>query len=413
MLRSVGLGLITGAADDDCAAVGTYAQAGARFGYNILWMAPLALPMMIAVVYLSGKLGLVTGEGLFSVLRRRSPRWLLLLVLVGVILGNIIEAGADIGGMAAAVGLLVPVPRWVILFGVTGAALAFQIWGSYTFIRNVLRVLSMSLLAYVASALMARPHWGEVLRGTLMPHLQLNRDMLMMIVAMIGASLSAYIFTWQSNEEVEEKIAAGRRTVRQRRGATPLQLRQSFWDVVFGMVFSNVVMYFIILATAATLFVSGHRGIESAADVALALKPAAGRFASALFALGIIGVGMLAVPVMTTGAAYDVCQAAGARTGLSLKPNEAKLFYFAITVFTLAAMVINFLGINPMHALVFAGIVQGFSTPPLMVLIMVMTNQRKIMGDRTNRRVINVLGWGTTVVIWAASLGLIVSYFAG
>jgi Mn2+/Fe2+ NRAMP family transporter len=410
MLRSVGLGLITGAADDDCAAVGTYAQAGAQFGYNILWMAPLALPMMIAVVYLSGKLGLVTGEGLFSVLRRRSPRWLLFLVLAGVIIGNIIEAGADIGGMAAALGLLVSLPRWAILMGVTAAALAFQIWGSYTFIRNVLRVLAMSLLAYVASALMARPHWGAVLRGTLTPHFQFNRGMLTMIVAIIGASLSAYIFTWQSNEEVEEKIAAGHRTVRQRRGATPAQLRQSFWDVVFGMVFSNVVMYFIMLATAATLFVSGHRGIESAADVALALKPVAGRFASGLFAIGIIGVGMLAVPVMTTGAAYDVCQAAGARTGLSLKPGEAKLFYFAITVFTLAAMVLNFLGINPMRALVFAGIVQGFSTPPLMLLIMVMTNQRKIMGDRTNRRIINILGWGTTGVIWAASIGLIVSY---
>jgi len=410
MLRSVGLGLITGAADDDCAAVGTYAQAGARFGYNILWMAPVALPMMIVVVYLSGKLGLVAGEGLFSVLRRRSPRWLLFLVLVGVIIGNIIEAGADIGGMAAALGLLVPLPRWAILVGVTSAALAFQIWGSYTFIRNVLRVLAMSLLAYVASALIARPHWSAVLRGTLMPHLHFNRDMLTMIVAIIGASLSAYIFTWQSNEEVEEKIAAGHHTVRQRRGATPAQLKQSFWDVVFGMVFSNFVMYFIMLATAATLFTSGHRGIESAADVALALKPVAGKFASALFAIGIIGVGMLAVPVMTTGAAYDVCQAAGARTGLSLKPNEAKLFYFAITVFTLAAMVLNFLGINPMHALVFAGIVQGFSTPPLMVLIMVMTNQRKIMGDRTNRRVINILGWGTTAVIWAASIGLVISY---
>jgi len=176
------------------------------------------------------------------------------------------------------------------------------------------------------------------------------------------------------------------------------------------MLFSNVVMYFIILATAATLFTTGHRNIESAADVVLALKPVAGRFASGLFAIGIIGVGMLAVPVMTTGAAYDVCQAAGARTGLSLKPNEAKLFYFAITAFTLAAMVLNFLGINPMHALVFAGIVQGFSTPPLMVLIMVMTNQRKIMGDRTNRRAINIFGWGTTAVIWAASIGLIVSY---
>jgi Mn2+/Fe2+ NRAMP family transporter len=406
----VGLGLITGAADDDCAAVGTYAQAGARFGYNILWMAPLALPMMIAVVYLSGKLGLVTGEGLFSVLRRRSPRWLLIVVLVGVIIGNIIEAGADIGGMAAALGLLVPLPRWVILVGVTATALAFQIWGSYTFIRNVLRVLAMSLLAYVGSALMARPHWGAVLHGTLMPHFHFDREMLTMIVAIIGASLSAYIFTWQSNEEVEEKIAVGRHTVRQRRGATPAQLRQSFWDVVVGMVFSNVVMYFIMLATAATLFVSGHRGIESAADVTLALQPVAGKFASGLFAIGIIGVGMLAVPVMTTGAAYDVCQAAGARTGLSLKPNEAKLFYFAITVFTVAAMVLNFLGINPMHALVFAGIVQGFSTPPLMLLIMVMTNQRKIMGDRTNRSFINILGWGTTAVIWAASVGLILSY---
>jgi Mn2+/Fe2+ NRAMP family transporter len=410
VLRSVGLGLITGAADDDCAAVGTYAQAGARFGYNILWMAPVALPMMIAVVYLSGKLGLVSGQGLFSVLRRHSPRWLLLVVLVGVIIGNIIEAGADIGGMAAALGLLVPLPRWLIVIGVTAAALAFQIWGSYTFIRNVLRVLAMSLLAYVASALLARPDLGAVAHGTLMPHLRFDREMLTMVVAIIGASLSAYIFTWQSNEEVEEKIAAGRHTVRQRRGATPAQLKQSLWDVIFGMVFSNIVMYFIMLATAATLFVTGHRGIESAADVALALKPVAGRFASGLFAIGIIGVGMLAVPVMTTGAAYDVCQAAGARTGLSLKPGEAKLFYFAITVFTLAAMGLNFLGINPMHALVVAGIVQGFSTPPLMVLIMVMTNRRSIMGDRTNRRAINILGWGTTVVIWAASLGLIASY---
>jgi Mn2+/Fe2+ NRAMP family transporter len=410
LLRSAGLGLITGAADDDCAAVGTYAQAGAHFGYNILWMAPLALPMMIAVVYLSGKLGLVSGQGLFSVLRQHSPRWLLYLVLVGVIIGNIIEAGADIGGMAAALGLLVSLPRWAILLGVTAVALVFQIWGSYTFIRNVLRVLAMSLLAYVVSALLARPNFGAVVHGTLMPHLRFDREMLTMVVAIIGASLSAYIFTWQSNEEVEEKIAAGRHTVRQRRGATPAQLKQSLRDVIFGMVFSNIVMYFIMLATAATLYVTGHRGIESAADVALALKPVAGKFASGLFAIGIIGVGMLAVPVMTTGAAYDVCQAAGARTGLSLKPGEAKLFYFAITIFTLAAMMLNFLGINPMHALVFAGIVQGFSTPPLMVLIMVMTNRRSIMGDRTNRRAINILGWGTTMVIGAASLGLIASY---
>jgi NRAMP (natural resistance-associated macrophage protein)-like metal ion transporter len=410
MLRSLGLGLITGAADDDCAAVGTYAQAGAHFGYNLLWTAPLALPMMIAVVYLSAKMGQVTGQGLFSVLRAHAPRWLLMVVLAGVIVGNIIEAGADIGGMTASIQLLVPLPQLAILFIVTAAALAFQIWGSYTFIRNVLRVLSMSLLAYVGSALLAHPHLTEVMRGTFLPHIRFDRETLAMIVAVIGASISAYIFTWQSNEEVEEKIARGRHTVRQRRGSTPTHLRHTLWDVVFGMTFANVVMYFIMLSTAATLFASGHRNIESAADVAMALRPVAGRFASALFAIGIIGVGMLAVPVMTTGAAYDVCQAAGWRTGLSLKPNEAKLFYFAIAVFTLAAMALNFLGINPMHALVFAGIVQGFSTPPLMILIMLMTNRRSIMGDRTNRRAMNIVGWATTLVVSAASGALLLSY---
>lgn len=410
MLRSLGLGLITGAADDDCAAVGTYAQAGAHFGYNLLWTAPLALPMMIAVVYLSAKMGQVTGQGLFSVLRAHAPRWLLMVVLAGVIVGNIIEAAADIGGMTASIQLLVPLPQMAILFIVTAAALAFQIWGSYTFIRNVLRVLSMSLLAYVGSALLAHPHLTEVMRGTFLPHIRFDRETLAMIVAVIGASISAYIFTWQSNEEVEEKIARGRHTVRQRRGSTPTRLRHTLWDVVFGMTFANVVMYFIMLSTAATLFASGHRNIESAADVAMALRPVAGRFASALFAIGIIGVGMLAVPVMTTGAAYDVCQAAGWRTGLSLKPNEAKLFYFAITVFTLAAMALNFLGINPMHALVFAGIVQGFSTPPLMILIMLMTNRRSIMGDRTNRRAMNIVGWATTLVVSAASGALLLSY---
>ena len=410
MLRSLGLGLITGAADDDCSAIGTYAQAGAQFGYNILWSAPVTLPMMIAVVYLSGKIGQVTGQGLFSVLRRHSPRWLLYAVLIGVIIGNIIEAGADIGGMSAAIGLLIPLPYRVTVAGVTLIALALQICGSYTLIRNVLRLLSLSLLAYVGSALLAHPDLGAIAHGTFIVHLHFNRESLAILVAIIGTSLSAYLFTWQSNQEVEEKIAAGRRSLRQRRGATPNELKAGLWDVISGMIFSNIIMFFIILAAAATLFAAGHHSIETAADAAQALKPIAGKFASILFTVGIIGVGMLAVPVMTTGAAYDLCQSAGWRTGLSLKPGEGKMFYGAITLFTLAAAALNFIGINPMHALVFAGIVQGFSTPPLMVLIMVMTNRRSIMGDRTNRRAINILGWCTTTVIASASLCLIGSY---
>ncbi len=410
VLRSLGLGLITGAADDDCSAIGTYAQAGAQFGYSILWTAPVTLPMMVAVVYLSGKLGQVTGQGLFSVLRSHSPRWLLYTVLSGVIVGNIIEAGADIGGMSAAISGLIHLPARWITAGVTLIAIVIQVWGSYRLIRNVLRVLAMSLLAYVVSALMAHPNLSETIRGVFLPSIQFNRDFLAILVAIIGTSLSAYLYTWQSNEEVEEKIAAGKHTLRERRGTTEAELKTSLWDVIFGMLFSNIVMFFIILAAAATLFVSGHHTIDSAADAAQSLQPLAGRFAGLLFSLGIVGVGFLAVPVMTTGAAYDLCQSANIRNGLNYKLQDAKLFYAAITLFTLAAMALNFIGIHPMRALVFAGIVQGFSTPPLMLLIMVMTNRRSIMGDKVNGKWINSLGWITTAVIFAASICLVFSF---
>jgi Mn2+/Fe2+ NRAMP family transporter len=410
VLRSLGLGLITGAADDDCSAIGTYAQAGAQFGYSILWTAPVMLPMMVAVVYLSGKLGQVTGQGLFSVLRTHSPRWLLHAILAGVIVGNVIEAGADIGGMAAALELLIHVPPWLIVLGITLFAVMLQIWGSYTLIRNVLRVLALSLLSYVASAFLAHPDLGQVVRGTLIPTIHFNREFLAILVAIIGTSLSAYIYTWQSNEEVEEKIAAGRRTLHERRGTTQAELKTSLWDVIFGMVFSNLVMFFIMLATAGTLFAAGHHDISTATEATESLRPLAGNFAGILFSLGLVGVGFLAVPVMTTGAAYDLCQSAGWRNGLNYKPREAKIFYAAVTLFTLAAMGLNLLGINPMRALVWAGMVQGFSTPPLMLLIMLMTNRRSIMGDKVNGRVINVLGWITTMMIFGASACLLISY---
>jgi len=337
VLRSLGLGLITGAADDDCSAIGTYAQAGAQFGYGILWTAPVTLPMMVAVIYLSGKLGQVTGQGLFAVLKSHAPRWLLFTVLAGVIFGNIIEAGADIGGMAAAAGILIHVPQWVIVVTITLLALVLQVWGSYTVIRDVLRILAMSLLAYVGSALLSRPDLSQVLRGTLIPTLHMDRDSMAILVAIIGTSLSAYLYTWQSNEEVEEKIAVGRRTLRQRRGTTEAELKASLWDVILGMLFSNVIMYFIILATAATLFAAGHHNIGSAADAAQSLRPLAGSFAGLLFSLGIIGVGFLAIPVMTTGAAYDLCQSVGWKNGLSHKPGDARSFYAAIALFLLAS----------------------------------------------------------------------------
>jgi Mn2+/Fe2+ NRAMP family transporter len=413
VLRSFGLGVITGAADDDCSAVGTYSQAGAQFGYTLLWTAPYLLPMMITVVYLSSKLGQVTGQGLFSAIRRHSSRGLLYTILVGVIIGNTIEAGADIGGIAAALQLVIPLPQAALVGIVTVLSLVLQIWGSYRLISNVFRFLSLALLAYVVSMFLAHPDWGAIGRAILHPDVRLNRESLSILVAMMGTALSAYLFTWQSNEEVEEKKAKGKVKLRDRRGTTDTHLRRTLLDVFFGMFFSAIVMYAIIIATAATLNASGKHDINSAADAAKALAPLAGHAASLLFTLGIVGVGFLAIPVMTTGAAYDVCQSFGVRNGLNLKLGEGKVFYGSIVVVMIAAAAMNLIGINPMKALVFAGIVQGFSTPPLMLLIMLMTNRQRVMGDKTNTLLVNVFGWTTTVMMFAATGALIYTWVAG
>ena len=411
MFRALGLGVVTGAADDDCSAIGTYASAGAQFGPSFLWTAPATFPMMFAVVYLSSKLGQVTGKGLFHVIKDHYPRWILWPALIGVLIGNTIEAAADLGGMAAALNLFVPVPIPLIVVAVALTILAFQIWGSYTLIRNIFRWLALVLFAYMGSAILAKPDAWEVLRGTFIPTIQFSREFLAMLVAVIGTTLSAYLYTWQSNVEVEEEIAQGRDKLSERKGASSEELRQSRIDVVIGMFFSNIIMYFIILSTAATLHKNGQTEIETAAQAAEALRPIAGDAASILFALGIIAVGFLAVPIMTTGAAYDFAHVMGWKASLHSKPKDAKKFYAAIVGFTGIAIGMNFLGFNPMKALVYSGIVQGFSTPPLLLLIMLMTNNRKIMGDKVNSRWLNVLGWITVTAIFSASAGLVVTWF--
>ena len=413
VLRAVGLGLITGAADDDCSAIGTYASAGAQLGPSFLWTAPVTFPMMVAVVYLSSKLGQVAGQGLFAVIREHYPRWLLYAALVGVLVGNTIEAAADLGGMAAALNLYVTIPiPWIVVV-TAGVMLSLQFWGSYKLIRNVFRWLALALLAYIPAALLAKPPLLPVIQGTLIPTLRLDREFLSLLVAVIGTTLSTYLFTWQSNEEVEEEIAMGRRRLSDRRGASEAELKQSWWDIVLGMSFSNVIMYFIMLSTAATLYPAGKTDIDTAAQAADALRPFAGNAAGVLFVLGVVGVGFLAVPVMISGAAYDISQSLGWKHSLHARPREAGKFYAAIAVITVVAVALNFIGLNPIKALVWAGIVQGFSTPPLLLLIMLMTNNHRIVGDQVNGRSLNVLGWLTTVAVFAATIGLVVSWTLG
>ncbi|HEX2134456.1 MAG TPA: divalent metal cation transporter, partial [Microvirga sp.] len=251
----------------------------------------------------------------------------------------------------------------------------------------------------------------EVLKGTFVPTIQFNREFLSLLVAVIGTTLSAYLYTWQTNVEVEEEILQGRTRLDQRQGASAAELKKTRRDILFGMLFSNVIMYFIILSTAATLNKAGQTNIETAAQAAEALRPLAGDAAGILFAAGVIGVGFLAVPIMTTGAAYDLCQVMGWKSSLHARPRDAKLFYACIAGFTVIAVGLNFLGFNPMKALVWSGIVQGFSTPPLLLLILLMTNNRAIMGERVNSRWTNALGWVTVTAIFSASIGLAVTWF--
>jgi Mn2+/Fe2+ NRAMP family transporter len=409
--HALGLGIITGAADDDPVAIGTYASAGARFGTAMLWTAPATLPMMFAVVYLSAKLGQVTGRGLFGVIKEQYPQWLLWPVLAGVLFGNVVEAAADLGAMGAVLNIFLPVPVPLIAAAAAAVIFALQLFGSYEVIRNTFRWLALVLLAYIGAAILARPDLKEVVSGTLVPRIEFSVEFLSILVAVIGTTLSAYLYSWASNQEVEEEILQGRTRLRERQGATSSELRKTRRDVLTGMVFSNLVMYFIILATGSTLHKAGQTEIDTAVQAAEALRPLAGEAASYLFAAGIIGVGFLAVPIMTTGASYDLAQALGwQHQSLHAKPSQARRFYIATGVFTGVAVGLNFFGFNPMKALVWSGIVQGFSTPPLLLLIMLMTNNRAIMGERVNGRPINILGWTTTAAVFAASLGLFASW---
>ena len=410
LLKMMGAGIVTGAADDDPSAIGTYASAGARYGLGFLWIAPVLLPMMYVVVYLSAKIGQVYGKGLFACIRDQFPRWVLLPMVSLAFLGNIIEAAADLGGIGAALNLLVPLPIPVLVAGTALIIFAIQYFGSYTLIRRVFRWLALTLFAYGVAAIMARPDPAEVIRATFIPQLKLDAGSLSLIVACIGTSLSAYVYTWQSNQEVEEQIAIGRRRIWQRKGATAAEMKRTSRDVLTGMIFSNIILYFILLATGVTLHGSGQTEIETAAQAAAALEPVAGPAAKYLFAAGIIGVGFLAVPVMTTGAAYDVVQGLGREGSLHDAPDENRLFYAIIAAVTLLAVGLNFLGFNPMKALIWSGIVQGFSVPPLLLLMMLLTNSRSVVGARTNSRWTNLLGWLTTGVTFLCAAALVATW---
>jgi NRAMP (natural resistance-associated macrophage protein)-like metal ion transporter len=403
-LKVLGPGFISGAADDDPSGIGTYATAGASLGFATLWTALLTFPLMATVQLVCAKIGMVTGQGLAGVLRKHYPRRVLYAAVIALLVANTINVGADLAAIAAAINLLVPaLPIASLVLPIALGILALLLWGSYRLIAGVFKWLTLALFAYIGSAFFARPDWGQVLSSTFIPTIRLDQTFLLTLVAILGTTISPYLFFWQATQEVEEEIGMGRTQLWRRRGATDRELRYAALDVNVGMAFSVLVMYFIMLATAATLHASGKTDIKSATDAAQALRPLAGDWSSILLAVGLIGSGVLAVPILSCSAAYALSEAFGWRFGLDRNPARARQFYAVIAVATLVGVGIDYLGINPIDALFFTAVINGFVAPPLLVMIMLVSNNTKIMGRRTNSRLTNVLGWGAAVVMFVAA----------
>jgi NRAMP (natural resistance-associated macrophage protein)-like metal ion transporter len=407
----LGPGLITGASDDDPSGIGTYTTAGAALGFATLWTAIITLPMMAAIQFICAKIGMVNGVGLAGVLRKHYPRWVVMSAITLLLIANTINAGTDIGAIAAAINLLAPpVPALALVPPIAIAIVAVQILGSYNLIARIFKWLTLSLFAYIAAAFLAKPHWGEVIRATFIPSLRFDNQYLMTLVAIFGTTITPYLFFWQASQEVEEELKMGRRTLRERLGATDRELRIAELDVDAGMIFASAVFYFVVLAAAATLHASGKTNVQTATEAAESLRPLSHGVATVLFSMGLIGSGFLAVPILTGSSAYALCEAFRWKYGLDKQFHGARRFYLVIVVSTILGALITFLKIPPVTALFWTAVINGVLAPPLIVLIMLVSNNKKVMGERTNGRLTNTLGWATAAIMFAAALGMFVTW---
>ena len=405
--RALGPGLVTGASDDDPSGVTTYAVAGAAFGTGMLWTALVTLPLMAAIQLTCARIGIVSGQGLAGAMRAHYPRWFLYAACLLLLAANVFNIAADLAGMADAAAMLTGVPSWfwVPLFGLV--VLGATVYTRYATFAAWLKWLTAVLFAYIVSAVLARPDWSAALLDTVMPRLTWDAHSVSTLVGILGTTISPYLFFWQASQEVEEERARGRTTVAARRGATDHELRDARRDVFTGMAFSNVVMYFIILATAATLFRAGRGDIETSRQAAEALRPLAGDAAYLLFALGVVGTGLLAVPVLAGSASYAIAELFGWRSGLDFKPRQAGRFYLVLGGAIVAGILLDALRLNAIRMLVFSAVINGLIAPPLLLLVMLVGNNRAIMGKRVNGFWLNVFGWGATAAMTAAMLAFV------
>jgi NRAMP (natural resistance-associated macrophage protein)-like metal ion transporter len=407
--RILGPGLVTGAADDDPSGITTYSVAGASLGYGMLWMALVTFPLMTAVQLICARIGLVTGRGLAAAIRAHYPRWYIYVACLLLLVANVFNIAADLSGMADVTHMLIGVPPLVSVPVIGLLILLTTIYASYARFAQYLKWLTAVLFAYVVTAFLARPDWRQVALATFVPRLRWDSVYVTTMVAVLGTTISPYLFFWQASHEVEEEKAQGRRTLAQRRGASAHELADARLDVVTGMLFSNIVMFFIILATAATLHASGRTEIESAREAAEALRPLAGDGAYLLFAVGLIGTGLLAVPILAGSASFAIAEVFDWRAGLDLTPRRGRRFYLVFAGAVVAGMALNLIGTNPIRMLFLSAVLNGLLAPPLLLLIMLVGNNRAIMGEHANGPWLNLLGWLATAVMFLAAVAFFVT----
>ncbi len=408
ILRALGPGVTTGAADDDPSGIATYSVAGAALGTSMLWTALLTWPLMGCVQMMCARIGMVTGRGLAGALRQKFPRWLVGVFSLALLIANTINIAADLAGMGDAAEMLGggPSQLYEVLFGL-GICVAI-VWLRYHQIASVLKWFALALFAYVITAFIVKPDWSEVLRATFAPTWPGGHEAWATLVAILGTTISPYLFYWQAGQEVEEEKAMGRRLLISRQGATKREIADRRIDVGMGTLFSNLVMFFIILTTAVTLHRAGQTHIATTRQAAEALRPLAGNLAGLLYTVGVIGTGLLAIPTLAGSAAYAFAETFGWAYGLDNKFRQAVSFYAVFIIATVVAIAIDFMGIDPIKALVWSAIVNGVLAPFLLVCVLLLASDRKIMLGQPSSAITRTVVAITTVLMFGAAIGMFV-----
>jgi Mn2+/Fe2+ NRAMP family transporter len=409
-LARVGPGLITGVADDDPSGIATYSQAGAQFGLDMLWTIPLTFPLMAAIQSMCGRIGRVTGKGLAANIKAEFPPGVLKGAVALLLVANTLNIAADVAAMGDVTELVTGLNRHLMTGVFVCVTLLAQLWVPYHRYVSFLKWLTLSLLAYIAVLFFVHVPWGHVALHTFWPKFKLDSKAAAVVVAIFGTTISPYLFFWQASEEVEDMHCPPRAAALIRDpGAAPAELRRIRWDTWTGMFYSNTTAYFIILATAVTLNISGIKDIDTAAQAATALRPAAGIYAYLLFAIGIVGVGLMGVPVLAASGAYALSETLGWKWGLERRPSEARGFYGVIAVSVLLGLFIQYTPISPMKALFWSAVINGVVAVPLMAVIIVMASRKSVMGPFTANRWVRVIGWIATAVMGVAAVLMFIS----